>query len=313
MTKRHTTIASMLFATTIVAVAPLCAQQSAGTGERIGSAISAAIRTAFPAVNDVINVIWPNRSGKKTADEAERVLLPKKQASTEAVSRSLDPIRKVGQDLSLVGSFLEHAVIAHDEVIKMRKVVGEKISLNDSDKKDLGYSWNTARARLEALDPKKMESEINKVDDLYLRDKLKIISSVNYGFVANITSQLNGDVEQLRKSLDTLEEKLSGITAVAGYLITDLSAALNRMPSIVQLSGVGFGTGLETWLPPPDAKLPEYERLGPLRQTAGASAEELAAQRNKEMVFTNRLEKLFQGEESEARILVFKDHLESRY
>src|SRR5260221_1527954 len=68
------------------------------TGQRIGNAISAAVSTAFPEIDKILNAIWPNRTQhpneEKKATDAETALKPiAKSAATSQNSNAQDLVK----------------------------------------------------------------------------------------------------------------------------------------------------------------------------------------------------------------------------
>ena len=200
------------------------------TGQRIGNVVKAAITTAFPAVSTVLDSIMkatPNSSDKKvsTSDvkKATTDTLTATDKATQAKAQAaIAPVGQVGAELATVNLFLSPSVEANNNVLQMQV----QILATAPDWDAIATNWQVAKAQLDKIS-KVQDSDINKVQDLYLRNKLTDIRAANSDLVIRIDAAVKAKKSpQAAPLLTQLNTILGGMPAVAGYELANLQGDL---------------------------------------------------------------------------------------
>lgn len=210
-------------------------QQAASnpTGVKIGSIISSAISTAFPAVSTILNAIWPK--GK----EADRQTKPTASAkvqddqSTQQRKAALTQITEIGDELQTVRIFLQTTTEANEQVIAMQALLEDKGVIDDNLKSQLDQKWILVSGSLGQLKDATVQARIDALkDDTYIQDSLTKVRNINLGQLDVVKLQIDGkQLIALRKSVDDLQSKLSGVSHLVGIVIGDMSVSLRGLPS----------------------------------------------------------------------------------
>jgi hypothetical protein len=187
----------------------------------LGKFISDAVSTAFPAINTIINTIFPNRDDKKKKPQAQEATTALKQQSTQAMAN----IEKISNDLDTVTIFLSNCIVAENQVIAMRTSLTGKTSLSPADITDLQTKWTIAEARLKRL--ASADKDLAKMGDTYIQTTLQSVVDANAGPTTNIGNHVkSGDLNSLNTELATLDGQLTAANAVAGTVISGVSLGL---------------------------------------------------------------------------------------
>jgi hypothetical protein len=192
-------------------------------GTVVGTGISAALSAAFPAAATIINAIWGKDTNKgKTAAQAQTPLNTLQKTTVAQV-------QQLSADLDTVNIFLVDCVMADRSVIQMQDILGKKSTLSIGDKQQLTAKWNDASPRITELGKDSAKAAANAVSDEYIRRSLLAISEANYGDLANVKDDIaNGNGDDLRDRLSALEPKLSGVAALSGDIIGQVSSGLHN-------------------------------------------------------------------------------------
>jgi hypothetical protein len=227
-------LASHSFANSPQATTPAPQPAGASLGEKIGNAVSAAVKTAFPAVQPIIDAIWGKSNGNKSKNDAQVALTNARQAALEKQQPNFDALQKAASDLVTVRNFLSYCVAADEQIVMMRSILTRsEISLDD--KKALTYAWNIAKPNIQALSGDAISKQINSMADAFVQTTLLNVAKANLGYIQNIDDQLkNGDWNNLRSSIGDLQTKVSGVNALAGVLIGEVSTGLTSIPDKIK-------------------------------------------------------------------------------
>jgi hypothetical protein len=215
---------------------PASTPQPAGTslGEKIGNAVSAAVKTAFPAVQPIISAIWGNSNGNKSKNDAQAALTNARQTALEKQQPSFDALQKAASDLATIRNFLGYCVAADEQIVMMRSIL-TRSDISEDDKKALTYAWNIAKPNIQALSGDAISKQINSMADAFVQTTLLNVAKANLGYIQNIDDQLkNGDWNNLRSSIGDLQTKVSGVNALAGVLIGEVSTGLTSIPDKIK-------------------------------------------------------------------------------
>jgi hypothetical protein len=205
------------------------------TGVKIGSIVSAAITTAFPAVSTILKAIWP--SGKENDKQTKPTAQSKVEDAAAVAKRkaALEQFTKMGNELETVRIFLQASSDANEQVIAMQTLVQDKATIDDALKSQLGQSWILASGNLAQLKDDKIQARIDAMsDDSFVQTTLTNIRQVNLGRLEVVKLQIDGkQLAPLRKSLDDLQPKLSGISHLAGIIMGDIAVSLKTIPETI--------------------------------------------------------------------------------
>jgi hypothetical protein len=217
------------------------------TGERIGNVISAAISTAFPEVQRIIDLIWPAKKNQsKNATEAAAspgLIKASKDASSEQ-DKQIATIIQIANELSVMRTFLGYCIAADENVTAMQTILA-KSQLSAKDFSDLDRAWNNASTRVAKLGSDDIQNQIMalKPTDSYVQKTLGNIASANLGLIQNITKELAAveskdakpeALEALRTDVNSLRDALTGVNSLAGIIIGDLSIGLKSIPDTLK-------------------------------------------------------------------------------
>jgi hypothetical protein len=203
------------------------------TGVKIGSIISAAVTTAFPAVSTILNTIWPKgkEGDKQTKPAAAAKVLD--DPSVQQRKAALAQITKMGDELQTVRVFLQASTDGSEQVIAMQALLQDKTAIDDSLKSQLGQMWILASGSLSQLKDDKIQAQIDALsDDTFVQESLTQVKNVNLGRLEVVKQQIDAkQLAALRKSVDDLQSKLSGVSHLVGIVIGDISVSLKGLPS----------------------------------------------------------------------------------
>jgi hypothetical protein len=197
-------------------------QPGTGTGTAVGNAIKTAIGIAFPPVASIIQAIWGSHpSDNKKAAQAEPALTNMQRTAGAQID-------KLSTDLDVVNTFLVACMEADRHVIKMQDSLGSKDKLTDDEKQSLQGEWNLAKAQIKLLGDDKVKQQANAVTDEFVKRTLLAVQAANLGALDNVQLALdNKNGADLRTRLQDLEPKLSGVTALSGDIINEVSNGLH--------------------------------------------------------------------------------------
>jgi hypothetical protein len=211
------------------------------TGERIGNVVKAAINTAFPAVGPAVSAIMsliPNNTSKnvKTADVTAATTKALTDASTTGkvqAAQAIAPIGQVGAELATVNLFLAPSVEANNDVLAMQI----QIAAAAPDWDGIKVNWSVAKAQLTKISAVQ-DADINKVQDLFLRNKLTEIRGANSDLVIRIDAAVTAkNAAQATPLLAKLTGVLGGMPAAAGYELANLQGDLASLASWAKGTG----------------------------------------------------------------------------
>jgi len=203
----------------------------AGTGTAIGNGIKAAITTAFPAISQVINAIWPgdkNNSSKKK-DDATAATAGLKSKSVEGQTT----LNQITGDLDAMAAFLSACTVAENRVIDMRTMLRLKTTFTPAEALQLKNDWTTAKGRLTPL--AQQASVLNNVTDTYIQATLETIVQANSGPIGSIDNDMaagNTGYPQLASDLAVLDSQLSAANALAGIVVGNVSHGLKDAKNV---------------------------------------------------------------------------------
>jgi hypothetical protein len=219
--------------------APQAAAPGVSVGERIGNAVSAAVKTAFPAIQPLITAIFGNSSKddtKKTKADAQTSLQNARTAALQKQQPYFDDLKKAATDLGTVRTFLSYCVVADENVVTMRTILSHS-SISAEDKNQLQYAWNTAKPNLQALGSGTISTQIDAIGDPFVQTTLKNVANANLGGIQNVDDQLkNADWSNLRISIGDLEVKISGVNALTGIIVGNISSGILSIPDKIKNS-----------------------------------------------------------------------------
>ena len=203
------------------------------TGVKIGSIVSAAISTAFPAVSTILSTIWPK--GKEGDKQTKTNASAKVQddQSTQQRKAALAQIAEIGDELQTVRIFQQASTDASEQVIAMQALLQDKNSIDDNLKSQLDQMWILASGSLSQLKDPKVQAQIDAIkDDTFVQESLTQVKNVNLGRIEVINKQIAGkQLPALRKSVDDLQSKLSGVNHIVGIVLGDMSVSLKGLPT----------------------------------------------------------------------------------
>lgn len=234
-TRSLTLMLLLVFAGTAPALAQGAPPPGTGLGQKIGTAIRAAIDTALPGVTDLVSLLF-KKGDKQTKDELTTNIAAAEKTLKVNAQQKLKPVSAVASELQVVGRFLEPATTAHEAVLAMQASAAP-------DKAD----WDVAKAQLDII-RNIADDDVDKVRDLWLRNELKQIKAVNGNLAIRIGDEMSKtppDAARLSGLLGRLEGVLSSITLAVGYEMADLQADLKDLSDWVNGSaGIATsGTG----------------------------------------------------------------------
>jgi hypothetical protein len=202
------------------------------TGQRIGQIVKDAIGTAFPGVAGIgglIDAIWAKKSNSggnvnknqltQAATSAQDDI--KKQIVAQA-QQKLIPLAEVADELQIVSQFGVPTVTASENVVRMSERLKSGKTLGEDDWKLQQEDWEVAKGELQAI---KNVTDLSKVQDLWLRDKLSKIQQANITAVTRIEIELKSkspNIGRLSQQLDDLYATLKDISAAIGYEVSNM-------------------------------------------------------------------------------------------
>jgi hypothetical protein len=216
-------------------------------GQKIGTIIKTAVSTAAPGISGILSVldtIWSNltkpnqdkatKAEVKTAAQSPAVQNAAKQPQVNA-QVAIQPISKVSDELAVIGRFLGPSVTATQYLI----VIKTKSTEGTIDWVGISNAWELAKTQIGNL-KSVADSDLNKVRDAYLRDRLTQIRNANDTTVVSITQEVTQkNLPDLKTDLATLLSTLANMTAVAGYELAELQADIGDLASWAKGSGAG--------------------------------------------------------------------------
>lgn len=239
---RKTLCIILLFALVVAFTSSVVAQAAApkttssdngtSTGQRIGNIISAAVSTAFPAVDKILTAIWPRSTDRKTADQAKPVVQAAKDTADQAQKDNLTKLTTAANNLAVARSFVTACGEVNVRIGVMRAMLATKDSSKPLTKEEIQKLqdwWNPASDRLKDLQDQKLKDQVSGLDDDFLKNTFTDVQNAVRDLSGNITNQLTqGRAADLRNSLDQLEPKLAGINPLTAILIGDISSSLTK-------------------------------------------------------------------------------------
>lgn len=209
-------------------------------GQRIGTVIKDAISTAFPGVAGIgglIDAIWQKKPATKDNKVDENQLTTAVTNSQDAIKKSvvaqaqqkLVPLAEVADELQIVSQFGVPTVTASENVVRMSERLKSGKTLGEDDWKLQQEDWEVAKGELQAI---KNVSDLSKVQDLWLRDKLSRIQQANITAVTRIDIELKSkspNVGRLSQQLDELYATLKDISAAIGYEVSNMQGDLKGL------------------------------------------------------------------------------------
>jgi hypothetical protein len=203
------------------------------TGQRIGNIISAAVKTAFPEVQAILQIIWPgwpNNNSRKTGNEAQSALTPAKNSADQAQQANIVELTKVAKNLAVARKFVTSCADVEVAISVMRSMLESKpprATLTPAEILKLQDWWVPASKSLDGLETPALKDDVQSLDDDFLKSTFGAVQLGVEKFSSNITRQLSqGRESALVNSLDKLEPRVSGITALTAILIGDMGSSI---------------------------------------------------------------------------------------
>ncbi len=245
LSRKSQTIICSLFLLILVPVAatPQAPPPGVSTGQKIGTIIKDAITTVAPGVSSILDLIWshlskPSDTTAKKTDLQQAAQVSDTQAKQQAVAaaqKQLQPVSNVSDELSVIGRFLGPSVLATQDLIVMKTKAAE----GTIDWVSIGNNWDLATKQIANL-KSVPDSDLTKVRDAYLRDRLTKIRNANDTTVVSITQEVSQkNLADLRADLLTLLSTLADMTAVAGYEFAELQADISDLAAWAKGTGAG--------------------------------------------------------------------------
>jgi hypothetical protein len=212
-----------------------------GAGQVIGNIVKTALTTAFPGAATILNSILaatPNNGGSKVSKAdlttgANNANTQIKNDSLTKAQTALQPIGQVGSELATINLFLTPAVEANDDLIRIQT----EISTNPADWASANVDWSVAKAQLSAIS-NVSAADINKVQDLFLRNKLTEIQGTNKDLVIRVSAAIAAkDTAKTQQLLSQLSQIVGGMPAVAGYELANLQSDLTGLAAWAKGAG----------------------------------------------------------------------------
>lgn len=223
---RHRNLIVALLVLLLTSVTDGRAQAPPSTGQKIGTIIKDAVSTAFPAVKDILAVIWPSGDASKKKSDAADALAAKetdlKKQSADRAKAAVKPLGALSAELSIVEKFGKAATKATPSVITMQTLLSAQPAPADLLKR-LKEEWGIASGFLTPL-ATVTDADIQKVVEVSVRSQLEALRDANKNLVVRINNRVTGsdikenkdvDVGSLREYLSTLADLLNGINATA--------------------------------------------------------------------------------------------------
>ena len=204
------------------------------TGEKIGNVVKTAITTAFPAVKDIVDLIWtkkPTTDNKVSKDQLQTATESAKKdvqtAITAAIQPKLTPLARVSGELATVDKFLQPTVVAAINLAQMQtRLAGPMPDWSEQEK-----DWKVAKAQLAQLrgitDP-----ELDQVRDKWLKNTLAAIRGVNDQAVVRVEAEVSATKKNPQRQaveIQALAVSLRDITAAIGYELSDLRTEMTDL------------------------------------------------------------------------------------
>jgi hypothetical protein len=212
-----------LLATTIVAAQQTPTPAGTATGQKIGTIIKEAVSTAFPAVPQILSVIWPNGDGNKKKAEAEQALKAKetelKQHAADRAKAAVKPLGSLSAELATVEKFASAATKASPNIIAMQTLLSSSPAPADLLTR-LKEEWQIASGFLTPL-ATVTDNDIKVISESSIRVQVQALREANRTLVVRINNRVkpddikNVDIPSLREYLSALAELLNGINATA--------------------------------------------------------------------------------------------------
>jgi len=200
-------------------------------GQKIGTIIKTAITTAAPAIPSILDTLFgflnkPKPTDKATKEELQtaannnqKTLNSKTVAGTQ---KAIQPIQQVSDELEQIARFLEPSTTATQFLIVMKT----KTTGTPPDWKTIENAWEVANKQINQL-KSVSDSDLNKIRDLYLRDKFRQMRNANDLTVIIVNQEVTQkNLDGLKSDLPTLLGILANSTAMAGYEINELQAEI---------------------------------------------------------------------------------------
>ncbi len=213
------------------------------TGQKIGTIIKTAISTAAPGVSSILDLLWTHLP-KPADDKAKKTDLqqaaqaqnaPVKQQAVASAQQQLQPISKLSDELAVINRFLGPSVMATQDLI----VIRTKVSEPTADWVAIKNAWELAKVQIGNLKAVS-DTDLNKVRDPYLRNRLMLIRNSNDTTVISINQEITqSNLPDLKTDLTVLLTTLADMTAVAGYEIAELQADIGDLAAWAKGAGSG--------------------------------------------------------------------------
>jgi hypothetical protein len=160
------------------------------TGEKIGNAIAAAVKTAFPAVQPVITAIFGDHSDpgtKKTKVQASDAVTAAHTAAVAKQQPQMNMIKQASSDLATVRTFLNYCVNADEQLVTMMTILDVQGAPDNAATDKLQYAWISASANLQKLGDQGTMTQINAIHDPFVQTTLGRVANANLGSVQIIS------------------------------------------------------------------------------------------------------------------------------
>lgn len=219
------------------------------TGQKIGNIIKTAISTVAPGISQIADIFWKGRTNpgtdntKKTEAQQQADLnagakKPEVQKQVQdqfvvAAQQKIQPVGEVAAELGVLNLFLEPSVNASQYVI----VIRTQLKQSPIPWPSIKTNFDLVKGQLQKVKGVQ-DNDLNKIRDLYLRDRLKHIKDANDAPTTLVDSDITAqDKDSLAIDIVGLSTTLGDMTAMAGYELADLQG------DITELANWAKGTG----------------------------------------------------------------------
>jgi hypothetical protein len=193
----------------------------ADRGKKIGEIVKAAIETAFPAAQTVIDAFWrPATDRNKSKGQVNSGLEEARRTFKQQALAQMQAAGVVADELEVVQKFARAAVKAEVNIGRMKALMTVS-SQGSPDWVQLGREWGFAKNHLAEV----LGVDTSKVRDEVVRGRLTDLQDSKTELMGRIDDTLHDarDKDALRDYINSMENLLAGLDSIGAAELQTLS------------------------------------------------------------------------------------------
>jgi hypothetical protein len=199
-------------------------------GQKIGNIVKSAITTAAPGLSSLLDLIWgalkkPDTDKATKADLKTASTQVQTKATTDAVAAAQEKVQdvtKISDEIGVITKFLNPAVT----VSPYLTIIRTKASESTPDWQGIQNAWEIAKGQIDLLKAIP-DSDLAKVRDPYLRDRLRAMRDANGTTAISVGQEVaQKNINDLKTDLPILLNIYAAMTGIAGFELAELQAEI---------------------------------------------------------------------------------------